>query len=66
MLVRPKGPVESLALGYPIILTPADVLDDRHPHVKAQPGSFEPIRETIPLPGKVETATADPGVKRGR
>jgi hypothetical protein len=59
MLVRPASPFISTALGYPVTMTEADILEDTHPHVRAHPTCFVPVEATI-----VEEATANPGEKR--
>lgn len=68
-LVRPIHPFVStlpdLTMG--ITLTPADVLRDDNPHVKARPDMFVEVRETFHgRSGGVEDATARPGEKRTR
>ena len=60
MLVRPKEPFFSRAFGYDEMLTPADIFDDTHEHVRARPGAFEPLHSTY----GVEQATAGPGERR--
>lgn len=59
MLVRPASSFISNALGYPVTMTEADILEDTHPHVRANPKCFVEVRPTI-----VEEATANPGEKR--
>jgi hypothetical protein len=61
-LVRPRSPFVSTALGYDVVLSRADILEDDHPHVTAHPDCFEPVRATITSP--VEQATAAPGERR--
>jgi hypothetical protein len=59
VLVRPKEPFISTAL-IPAgeMLSPSDILEDDHPHVRANRALFVPVRATI------ETATARPGEHR--
>lgn len=58
MYVRPKQPFVSTALDNDIVLSPADILEDTHPCVRANPELFEPLRPTV------EQATANPGERR--
>jgi len=66
MYVRPKTAFNSTLkdLVNGVILTPADVLRDNNPHVKARPDMFEPIRATVG--DDIEEATSRPGEKRNR
>lgn len=50
-LVRPRGAfVTNDGFDWPTVLGPSDILEDDHPAVVAHPGSFEPVRATIPTP----------------
>lgn len=63
MLVRPREAFVSSAFGEdrPIVLGPADILNDTHPHVRAYPSMFVEVRATV---DDVEEMTARPGERR--
>ena len=64
-LVRARASFISTANGFDEVIGPADILDDRHPHVRARPDMFVAVAPTIPLPQGVEETTAVPGERRG-
>ena len=68
MLVRPIHAFNSTLPGVPggVILSPADVLRDDNPHVKARPELFEEVRVTFHGTVGIEEATSRPGEKRAR